>query len=176
MPGDERVENPDEVTTRATSMRARPRHVWPWLAQMGNGRGGLYSYDGLDRLFGVLDRPSADSLMPAFQELHAGDTIPVRGSDGWPIAIATPDEFLLLDVHMDGAHVTCAFDIDSLSPVETRLIMRVRARLPRNWRKPLLMAVLDPAEFVMVRRQLLGIRDTICHAISCAVRDFGSGR
>lgn len=159
MPGDSLVEHPLEVTTRAVTIDAWPAHVWPWLAQMGRGRGGLYSYDRLDRLFGVLDAPSADTLIPRFQEIRAGDTIPVGGSPGWPVAIARPNELLLLDVHQAGAHVTWAFVLDPVSPTRTRLIMRVRGRLPNSWMLPLQVAVLDPAEFLMVRRQLLGIRD-----------------
>jgi hypothetical protein len=34
---------------------------------MGYQRGGLYSYDWLDRLFGFLDRPSATRILPEFQ-------------------------------------------------------------------------------------------------------------
>lgn len=159
MPGDSLVRDPFEVTTRAITIRGWPKHVWPWLAQMGQGRGGLYSYDWLDQIFGVLDAPSADTLIPRFRELHAGDTIPVGGSAGWPVALARPNELLLLDVHDQGAHVTWAFALHPVSPTETRLIMRVRARLPVTWKLPLLVAVLDPAEFLMVRRQLIGIRD-----------------
>lgn len=157
MPGDSLVQHPQEVTTRAITIAAGPRHVWPWLAQMGNGRGGLYSYDWLDQLFGVLDRASSDTLIPRFQTIRVGDTIPIGGSPGWPVAMAEPDRLLLLDVHEAGAHVTWVFVIDSLSPARSRLIMRVRARLPASWRLPLQMAVLDPAEFIMVRRQLIGI-------------------
>lgn len=159
MPGDSLVQSPQEITTRAITIDAWPSHVWPWLAQMGKGRGGLYSYDWLDQRFGVLDAPSADSLLPQFQALVPGDTIPVGGSDGWPVAIAIPNQYLLLDVHQAGAHVTWAFALVPLSTTETRLVMRVRARLPRNWKLPLLIGVLDPAEFLMVRRQLIGIRD-----------------
>jgi protein-S-isoprenylcysteine O-methyltransferase Ste14 len=159
LPGDNLVPEPLEASTRAITINAWPSHVWPWLAQLGKGRGGLYSYDWLDRLFGVLDAASADTLIPAFQQLRAGDTIPVGGSPGWPVAIAKPNELLLLDVHQAGAHVTWAFALVPISPTETRLIMRVRARLPSGWRLPLLWAVLDPAEFLMVRRQLIGIRD-----------------
>jgi len=54
---------------------ARPEHIWPWLVQMGYQRGGLYSYDWLDRLFGFLDRPSANRVLPEFQHLAVGDTI-----------------------------------------------------------------------------------------------------
>lgn len=159
LPGDGLVEHPIEVTTRAITIKAWPRHVWPWLAQMGKGRGGLYSYDWLDQVFGVLDAPSSDTLIPRFQHIEAGDTIPVGGSAGWPVALAMPDELLLLDVRDQGAHVTWAFTLDSISPTTTRLVMRVRARLPSDWKLPLMVAVLDPAEFLMVRRQLIGIRD-----------------
>lgn len=159
IPGDSLVGDPLEVTTRAISIDAWPEHVWPWLAQMGKGRGGLYSYDGLDRMAGVLDAPSSDTLIPAFGSLQAGDTIPIGGSPGWPVAIARPNELLLLDVHQEGAHVTWAFDVRPSSPTTTRLVMRVRASLPRTWRLPFVWAVLDPAEFLMVRRQLIGIRD-----------------
>lgn len=159
MPGDSLVQDPLEVTTRAITIWARPAHVWPWLAQMGKGRGGLYSYDGLDRALGILDAPSADTLISRFRQIRAGDTIPVGGSPGWPVAISRPNELLLLDVHQAGAHVTWAFVLDSISPIRTRLIMRVRARLPATWGLPLQVAILDPAEFLMVRRQLMGIRD-----------------
>jgi hypothetical protein len=172
LPGDDLVRDPFEVTTRAITINAWRAHVWPWLAQMGKGRGGLYSYDWLDRVFGVLDGPSADTLMPRWGEIRAGDTIPVGGG-GWPVAIARPNELLLLDVHQAGAHVTWAFALDSIAASKTRLIMRVRARLPTTWALPLQLAVLDPAEFLMVRRQLMGLRDRaerLAHADPAYVR------
>ena len=176
IPGDSLVQDPLEVTTRAITINAWPSHVWPWLAQMGKGRGGLYSYDWLDRVFGVLDGASSDTLIPRFREIRAGDTIPVGGSAGWPVAVAKRNELLLLDVHQAGAHVTWAFALDRISPTQTRLIMRVRARLPSSWQLPLQVAVLDPAEFVMVRRQLLGLRDRaerLARADSAYVRAAG---
>jgi len=159
LPGDSLVQGPQEVTTRAITINAWPAHIWPWLAQMGNGRGGLYSYDWLDRVFGVLDANSSDTLIARFQQIRPGDTIPIGGSTGWPVAIARPNDILLLDVREAGAHVTWVFALAPISPTKTRLIMRVRARLPVTWRLPLQRAVLDPAEFLMVRRQLMGIRD-----------------
>jgi hypothetical protein len=157
--GDDLVHEPFSVTTRAITIQAWPNHIWPWLAQMGNGRGGLYSYDWLDQLFGVLDGPSSDTVIAAYQEIQAGDTIPVGSGPGWPVAVARENEFLLLDIHQAGADVTWAFALNPVSPRETRLVLRVRARLPRTWRFPFLIAILDPAEFVMVRRQLIGIRE-----------------
>ena len=159
MPGDALVYDPIEVTTRAITVNAWPSHIWPWLAQMGKGRGGLYSYDWLDRVFGVLDAPSSQTLLPGFQTIKPGDTIPVGNGPGWPVAVADPYKLLLLDVPQSGAHVTWAFGLEPISPTQTRLVIRVRAHLPRSWRLPLLIAVLDPAEFLMVRRQLVGLRD-----------------
>ena len=51
--------------TMAVTIDGPPSAVWPWLAQMGYRRGGLYSYDWLDRLFGYLDAPSANRILPA---------------------------------------------------------------------------------------------------------------
>jgi hypothetical protein len=159
MPGDSLVQDPLEVTTRAITINALPSHVWPWLAQMGKGSGGLYNYDWLDQVFGFLDAPSSDTLIPRFREIRAGDTIPIGGSNGWPVAMAKPDELLLLHVREAGAHVTWAFGLYPISPTKTRLVMRVRVGLPNTWKSPLQLAVLDPAEFLMVRRQLIGLRD-----------------
>ena len=59
-PGDRAVPDPHTVSTRAVAIGAQPDQIWPWLAQMGAGRGGLYSYDWLDRLFGYTGSPSSD--------------------------------------------------------------------------------------------------------------------
>ena len=37
--------------------------VWPWLVQLGQGRGGLYSYDWLESLIGC-DVHSSDRILP----------------------------------------------------------------------------------------------------------------
>jgi hypothetical protein len=48
LPGDDLLVDPDVITTRAVPVEAPPEAVWPWLVQMGPGRGGLYTYR-LDR-------------------------------------------------------------------------------------------------------------------------------
>ena len=62
MAGDTAVVDPTYVATPAITVAARPEHIWPWLVQMGYQRGGLYSYDWLDRLFGDLDRPAVEHI------------------------------------------------------------------------------------------------------------------
>ena len=157
LPGDEIIPRPQHVTTRAITISSGPELVWPWLVQMGYRRGGLYSYDWLDRLLGFLDRPSADEILPAFQHLRVGDAIPLGTGPRWPVAMLEPNRTLLLDIHQDDVHVTWVFHLVA-QPQGTRLLTRVRATLaPSMWRK-LQLAALDPIEFLMVRRMLIGIQ------------------
>ena len=158
MPGDQIVPDPPHASTRAVTIAARPEEIWPWLAQMGRGRGGLYSVDWLDILFGVLDGPSSDRVLPQFQDLRAGDVIPVGGTAGWPVALAEPNRFLLIEIHQEGYDVTQSWGLYPAGPETTRLVLRVRGRGPPGLRTRLMLAALDPQEFVMVRAQLRGIR------------------
>src|ERR1051325_10638506 len=82
--------------TTAVTVNAAPEYIWPWLVQMGYQRGGLYSYDWLDRLFGYLDRPSATRLLPEFQQLAVGDRIPLGRGPSWPVAVLEPNRALVL--------------------------------------------------------------------------------
>ncbi len=155
LPGDEQVRDPVFVTTRAVSIAAPAELVWGFLAQMGYQRGGLYSYDGLDQLFGILDRPSADTILPEFQGLAAGDVIPLGSGPDWPVTVAEPGRTLVLAPMED--QVSWSF---SLTPLEggTRLLSRVRVQM--GW--PPLMHVLASAIEVpwllMERKMLLGIK------------------
>jgi hypothetical protein len=75
MPGDALIPDPTDLSMQAVTVNAPPEDIWPWLVQIGYQRGGLYSYDWLDRLFGYLDRPSATRILPEFQRLAVGDEI-----------------------------------------------------------------------------------------------------
>ena len=72
LPGDDFLRVADLQATRAVSIEAPAHAVWPWLAQMGQGRGGLYSYDFLENLAG-LDIHSADRIHPEWQDIKSGD-------------------------------------------------------------------------------------------------------
>jgi len=65
--GDELLEDPAVVTTRAISIDTAASSVWPWLLQMGPGRGGAYTYDCIENV-AELDMHSADSILPEFQD------------------------------------------------------------------------------------------------------------
>ena len=74
MPGDDLVPDPDLVATRAVTIAAPPHAIWPWLVQMGSGRGGVYTYDWIENLFG-LGMHSASEILPQFQDLDVGDVL-----------------------------------------------------------------------------------------------------
>lgn len=74
LPGDELVQAPGPRTTRAVSVDASSADIWPWLAQIGEDRGGFYSYSLLERAVGA-DVHNADAIHPEWQHLHVGDTV-----------------------------------------------------------------------------------------------------
>jgi hypothetical protein len=96
MAGDIYVHHASYSATLAVTVDAPPEDIWRWLVQMGYRRGGLYSYDSLDRLFGYLDRPSAVAILPEFQRLHVGDEIPMDRDSGFPVQAITPGQSLVL--------------------------------------------------------------------------------
>lgn len=52
-PGDELVPRPGYVWTNALTVNGSAETVWPWVSQLGQGRGGLYSYDWLENAVGA---------------------------------------------------------------------------------------------------------------------------
>jgi hypothetical protein len=157
LPGDDRVAGASYVSTLALTIDAPPATIWPWLAQMGYGRGGLYSYDWLDRAFGYLDAPSATVVLPEYQQLKAGDTIPLGRGPSWPVVEAERERTLVLEP-LAGV-VTWAFAIQPIDARSSRLVTRVRMRMEPSAKGRLTMLAIDPAAFIMTRRMLLGIKE-----------------
>lgn len=158
MPGDGDVVGSTYSTTLAVTIDAPPENIWPWLLQMGYQRGGLYSYDWLDRLFGYLDRPSASCILPEFQRLEVGDEIPIGGSPGFPVKAIDPLRALVLGGKADGFEWVWQFGLYPLDEKRTRLVSRNRARVANTIASWLFMRVLEPAAFLMTRRMLLGLK------------------
>jgi hypothetical protein len=158
LPGDELVEHPAWSMTHAVTIHADPEAVWPWLAQIGYRRGGLYSYDWLDRLFGILDAPSAERILPEFQDLQAGDVIPLGAGPSWPVAAVQPGRLLVLAPDVPGFQISWTFALTSGEPGVTRLVTRVRAAFAPTLGSRFSMLALDPTAFLMTREMLLGIK------------------
>jgi hypothetical protein len=155
LPGDGRIRDPYIVSTRAISVAAAPSDIWPWLAQMGDGRGGLYSYDRLDMLFGYLHAPSAEVVLPEHQDLAVGDVIPLGRGPDWPVTVVEPERSLV--VEPAGAEVTWCWALVPVDDSTTRLLSRVRARAGTRMLIWMLSPALELPWFLMERRMLLGI-------------------
>ena len=74
LPGDELVSASMLRTTRAVTIDAPIDAVWPWLVQIGEDRGGFYSYSVLERLAGA-HIENANTVHPEWQDIRVGDTI-----------------------------------------------------------------------------------------------------
>ena len=158
MPGDALLVEPTYSGTLAVMVNAAPEHIWPWLVQIGYRRGGLYSYDWLDRLFGFLDRPSASRILPEFQNLAVGDRIPLGRGPSWPVAAIEPNRALVLDMRNLGAFDWIwQFGLYTLDQNRTRLVSRSAVRTRSIWARLATYAI-EPAGFLMTRRMLLGLK------------------
>jgi hypothetical protein len=158
MSGDVTIVGPTYSATLAATVDARQEDLWPWLVQMGYQRGGLYSYDWLDRLFGYLDRPSANSILPEFQHLDVGDEIPIGRGQGFPVMAIEPYRALVLGGKGDGFAWVWQFGLYPLDEKRTRLVSRSSACVPTTIGSWLFMRVIEPAAFLMTRRMLLGLK------------------
>jgi hypothetical protein len=178
LPGDACIPHPRYVTDKAVTIAAEPRHVYPWLTQLGWGRGGFYSYDRLENLMG-LDLHSAEELLPADRHLGVGDILP-NGPDAqtegvWVEALEPDRAVVLRGTIVPGLPMrpgievtddtprffdwTWAFVVVPEGPSMSRLVARLRADYRGIGSTVIRYAALEPAQFVMERKMLLGIRD-----------------
>jgi hypothetical protein len=169
--GDELLADPDIKSTRAVTIGAAPGAVWPWLVQMGSGRGGAYTYDWIENLFG-LGMHSADEILPQFQHLAVDDVLPVGpNGPGMRVKILEPGRALAFR-SVDGTWVW-AFHLRP-DPAGTRLISRNRIATPdASWPKRVVnRVVMEPGSLIMERRMLLGIKERAERTLAGPARLF----
>jgi hypothetical protein len=94
LPGDELVGAADLTATRAVSVGAGVDVVWPWIAQLGQGRGGFYSYDFLENL--GCDIHSAERVVAEWQSIDVGDAVHLHPEVGLIVAVVEPRRALVL--------------------------------------------------------------------------------
>ena len=169
--GDETVADPAEQVTRAITIDATPADVWPWVVQLGADRGGFYSYDWLENLFG-LQIHSSTEVVADWQELAVGDLVTAirSGTGGWFVTEIEPDRVLVLQVADVGAgrplrrddpagwEFTWTFALRPTGDGRTRLLVRERTAFGKLGIR-LVMAPVGLVSFVMTRKMLMGIRD-----------------
>jgi len=172
LPGDELVPEFRLGYTRAITVAAPTELVWPWLAQMGQGRGGLYSYDGLENLAGCQIH-SVEHILPEYQDVQVGNLIRL-GPQGYPcfaVASTEPGRVLVLvsanpqtgqpvqytePTDKGYSIATWQFILQPLDEHTTRLLVRQRLSFSPDfawvWR------LTEPVGFIMERKMMLGIR------------------
>lgn len=176
-PGDELIPDPDDGSTMATTFPVPPETVWPWLAQMGGDRGGWYGRDWLDNH----GKPSADRIVPEWQDLHVGQRLARVGAPGqepgsFTVVALQPNRTLVLRASYG---LTTGRDFEPhtgpvpspwvdgvwgfhLRPTQeggTRLVARSRNRGgPHVITRPLALLLTEPTHFAMQLRQFRNLR------------------
>ncbi len=185
LPGDDLVPEPTACDTRGLTIDAPPEAVWPWLVQMGYGRGGWYSYDAVD-----MKGASSGTILPEHQSLAVGDVVPTDPGGGFAVKVVEPEQALVLYIDpgiiaaredaavpaaaapglaMSGKFLETAtppqftavwtFVLEPLAGGRTRLLERFRVRMDgATIGSRFLGPLLGFGVFVMTQRQMLGIR------------------
>lgn len=172
-PGDEYCPYAEDQATRAVTVEAPVEAVWPWILQLGQDRGGFYSYDILENLFGC-EMPRVERIVPEWQQRKVGDLVwlatPERYGGkgymmvGWleprrAMTLIMPDDAEEVAAGGEARHGIWSFLLDPIDDGSCRLLTR-----SRPGREPFGGALgqrlfMEPAHFVMERRMLLTIRD-----------------
>jgi len=157
LPGDEFVEQPQLNATHAITINAPVEDVWPWLVQIGQNRGGFYSYTKLENLVGCQMR-NATEINPGWQELKVGDEV-------WLHPKAPPLRVLAIEPGRAIVLEKCwTFFLKPIDQYKTRLIIRGRGEFNPDLKNVLLnfivwRGIFEPAHFIMERKMMLGIKE-----------------
>lgn len=146
-PGDGE-KHPLLTATRAVTIHAPAHDVWRWLVQIGQDRGGFYSYDWLENLAGCRIH-SAEEIREDLQHLAAGDELRLFPGIAARIAEIDPPRYLVIENW--GAYV-----VDPVDEHTCRLLARSHKDLSPGAIGYLLTMELPHA--IMERKSLLGIK------------------
>ncbi len=172
LPGDDLVPHPSWEATRAVTIDAPPSEVWPWVAQMGYGRGGWYGWNPLER-----EDTGASQLLAGLAQPRVGDVwLDGPGCDetrgAWKVAAIEPPRTLALRTVRDpvtGRELDRAesprlvidsawvFHLAETAAGRTRLLARTRIQVEPGWALPAL-KWMGTGDTVMQRRLLDGIK------------------
>ena len=160
--GDDLILDADLTATRAITIRASAGEVWPWIAQLGQGRGGFYSYDFMENLIGC-DIHSADRIVPEWQDVEVGDEVRLAPEVGLAVASLEQGRSLVLRGGVPIGNTTppyefsWAFVLRDESDNTTRLLVRERYTYTRPWAR-LVVEATEVISFVMSQKMLRGIK------------------
>ena len=179
LPGDDLIPHPKWQYTNAITVNAPTTDVWPWLVQIGQGRGGWYSYDALEAIAGAAnftEGHSARCILPELQDLKIGDRIWMHDRI-LPLTVAAmePERFLVFLTRVDirtksyfelddglpehYVNSSWTFFLESPETETTRLLVRSRLDYSPNLVNDIAWRVFtDPISFIMERKMLLTLK------------------
>ena len=174
LPADEIISSPKSVYTHGVKINAPAKYVWPWIAQMGCGRGGFYSYEALENLIG-LNIYNSDEIIPQFQNPILGDLIPFGPKDAYPLVVCDQGAALAIENSYDldaktiydpnlaspknYLHLTWLWYVEALDDNHSRFISRNRVTHSSSIKTNLIFGRLaEPMIFAMDRKMCLGIK------------------
>lgn len=164
--GDELLSPPVLQATEAVWIDAPADEVWPWLIQMGQDRGGLYSFEALEDVIG-LRYHNVDTLHPEWQHLAVGDAVRLVPK-GWlglaegvemQVVQVTAPETIVLRTQKPQSPWDAVWSFHIVAQWEDRCRLLIRSRLAlRHPGEVLLAEVAGPARALVTRGMLLGIK------------------
>ena len=149
LPGDEHLPADGTRILHAVTIDAPVEEVWPWLAQLGQDRGGFYSYEWLENLAGC-EMSNADRIHPEWQHREVGDTVHLHPAGGLRVTVFEPGRAL-------GLEGWGTFAVEPAGAGRTRLI--ARGGVPRGVGAAAYGLLMEIPHFLMERRMLLGIKE-----------------
>jgi hypothetical protein len=165
LPGDELLSDPVLRWTHGVTIDAPPARVWPWIAQLGDQRGGFYSFTFIENRVGALTGASdyqvvyrnANAIVPAWQLPRPGDTLI---KDLLKVGAVEPGRWLL-GVSVNPQALGWVW-LWHLSPIDggarTRLVVRCNLDVPPGMESPAAALMMDLGGFVMEQRMLHGLK------------------
>jgi hypothetical protein len=148
LPSDELFPQDGTQILHAVTIDAPVEEVWPWVAQLGQDRGGFYSYEWLENLAGC-EMKNADRVHPEWQHRQPGETVHLHPAGGLRVSVFEPGRAL-------GLEGWATFALEPLGSDRTRLI--ARGYIPRGAGAAAYGILMEIPHFMMERRMLLGIK------------------
>jgi hypothetical protein len=163
LPGDGVVPNPLHRSTRAVTIDAPVEDVWPWIAQLGQDRGGFYSYSWIENMM-LADIHSAKTIHPDWLVRSEGQLLPLT-SPNYPLGLVKRKERSV------GPHILRfepnqvmvlegwgSFVLQPLAGGKTRFLVRDPTKPMSRPGKLLWLVFFEPGHFAMEREMMKGIR------------------
>jgi hypothetical protein len=174
LPGDELMPHAKWQYTNAITIDASVADVWKWLVQMGQGRGGFYSYQSLENMVGC-DIHNAVCILPQFQTLNVGEEIKLHPQGpGYPVAIVERERVIVLyaDTRSGNSPVPISnkpgnyfasiwiFFIEKIDAQKTRFITRFKSDYSKGFKNSIFYGtcLVEPVSTVMQKKMLKGIK------------------